>query len=119
LNLPTKRILFWTPRLLCILYAGFIILFALDVFNEGYGVWDTAIALLIHLIPTALILLILAVSWRWEWVGTVLFGGMGLFYLFTTLDHPDWILWISGPLFLIAVLFLLNWLHRRDLRAGT
>ena len=31
-----KRLLFWTPRILCLLFAGFISLFALDVF-EGQG----------------------------------------------------------------------------------
>ncbi len=118
MNRPLKRILYWTPRLLGILYVGFISLFALDVFSEGYGVWDMLLALLIHLIPSALLVLILVVSWRWEWVGAVLYGGLGVFYLVTTLNHPDWILGISGPLFLMAVLFLLNWLHRRDLRAS-
>ena len=37
MNKSVKPVLFWTPRILCILFAIFISLFALDVFGEGYG----------------------------------------------------------------------------------
>jgi len=111
--------LFWSPRILCILFAGFLSFFALDVFGEGYGVWKTILALLIHLIPTWIFLVVLIISWRWELVGAVLFTGVGFFYLLTTLRHMSWILPISGPLFLLGILFLLNWLHRKELRTRT
>jgi hypothetical protein len=39
MNESKRRMLFWTPRLLSILFAIFISLFALDVFGEGYGFW--------------------------------------------------------------------------------
>lgn len=32
-----KRVLFRNPGVLCILFAMFLNLFALDVFSEGYG----------------------------------------------------------------------------------
>ena len=41
---PVKRTLFWAPRILCILFAVFVSLFALDVFGEGYGFWETILA---------------------------------------------------------------------------
>jgi hypothetical protein len=31
---PVKRLLFWAPRILCILFAAFVSLFALDVFDQ-------------------------------------------------------------------------------------
>ena len=46
-----KLALFWTPRILCIVFALFLSLFSLDVFGEGYGFWETLLALLIHLVP--------------------------------------------------------------------
>ena len=116
---PVKRILFWTPRILSILYAVFISMFALDVFGEGYGTWRTIVALLMHLIPTAFIIVVLIISWRWEWVGALLFAAAGLYYAFTTLKHPDWILVIAGPLFVIAILYLLNWLNHKELRESS
>ena len=109
-----KRILFWTPRILCILFAVFVSLFALDVFGEGYGFWEAILGFLIHLIPTGIILVALAISWRWEWLGGVLFIALGTAYLATTWNKFRWsaYLAISGPLFLIGVLFLINWWYR-------
>jgi hypothetical protein len=43
---PVKRILLWTPRVLSLLFALFVSLFALDVFGQGYGFWQTTLALL-------------------------------------------------------------------------
>ena len=110
-----KRILFWAPRLLTLAFAMFLALFALDVFSEGYTGWRLPLALIIHLIPAAIVAAVLVLAWRWEWVGTLLFAGLGIFYMHNTLRHPDWILVISGPLFLIAALFLINWLKRAEL----
>jgi MFS family permease len=115
---PVKRLLFWAPRILCIAFALFLNLFALDVFGESQGFWKTALALLMHLIPTGLILLVLAVSWRWEWVGAILFPALGGLYLFMFWGRFPWSVYllISGPLFLAGVLFLLGWLRRSELR---
>jgi hypothetical protein len=111
---PIKSLLFWTPRVLTILFTSFLSLFALDVFGEGNGFWKTTLALLIHLVPTAIILIVLTVSWRWEWVGAILFSGLGLFYVITSWGRFHWTVYltISGPLFLMGVLFLINWLCR-------
>jgi hypothetical protein len=124
MNRSLKQLLYWTPRVLGILYAAFISMFALDVFSEACGFWPTTIALLMHLIPTAIILIVLAISWRWEWVGALLFTAVGLAYTFKTLQHPhlapmiklNWILFIAGPLFLIGGLFFINWLCRKHPR---
>ena len=115
----TKRLLFWTPRVLCLLFAGFISLFALDVFNEHHGFWKITLALLIHLVPTYLVLGVLLLSWRREWVGAALFTGLGAYYLDSTWGRFHWsaYLCISGPLFLLGALFLVNWPFRAELRA--
>ena len=113
MNLITKRLLFWSPRVLCIFFALFLGLFALDVFNEGYGFGETILALLIHLIPTYLVIIALAVAWRWEWAGSILFIALAVFYLASS-GGGSWV--IFGPLFLLAVLFLLNWIYRAQLK---
>jgi hypothetical protein len=114
MNRPMERLLFWTPRILCILFALFISLFALDVFNEGYGFRKMLLALLMHLIPTGVILIVLAISWRWEWVGGILFPACGLFYIVRFWGRFHWsaYLIISGPMFLVGVLFLINWYYK-------
>jgi hypothetical protein len=108
----SRRILVWTPRALVILFAGFLSLFALDVFGEGHGFWGTFLALTMHLVPTAIVLAVLALAWHWEWIGAAGFGSAGLLYAATAWRHPSWVLTISGPLFLIAALFLVSWLTR-------
>ena len=117
---PMQRILFWTPRILCLLFAAFISVFALDVFGEGYGFWKTLLALLIHLVPTGIILLLLAVAWRWEWAGAIVFPALGNWYLYGFWGR--FAFWayvvIAGPLFLVGALFLTSWVCHARLRAS-
>ena len=115
-----NRIIFWTPRMLCILFAIFISLFSLDVFGEGYGFWKTIEALLIHLIPTSIILIVLIVSWRRSWAGTIIFVILAAYYIFMTRGHQHWSAYvlISGSLFVISLLFMADWLSGKRPRQG-
>lgn len=115
----TKRLLFWTPRILCILFAAFLALFALDVFDEHHGFWDTALALIMHLLPsTILLIVILIVAWRREWIAGALFCALAALYIIFFWGRFPWYTYalISGPLLLIGILFFLNWRFRAELR---
>ncbi len=104
------------------MFAGFLSIFAHDVFGKGHGFWQTTLALLIHLTPTWLVLVALAIAWRWQWIGAALFMILGVCYaLMCPMASQDpsrilgipgpkffWISVISGPLFLIGVLFFLD-----------
>jgi len=118
MNTGLKRVLFWTPRVLCILFALFLSLFALDVFSEGYGFGETILALLIHLVPVYIVVIVLVIAWRWEWVGAILFTALALFYLVWSWGRFHWSVYlvISGSLVLLGVLFLFNWIYRAQLR---
>ena len=122
----SKRTLFWTPRALSIMFIAFLSLFALDVFDGRLGFWQTALALTMHLIPSFVLIAVLVLAWRWEWIGAALYGAAGLLYVgwVVSMSRPVppamrliWILAIAGPAFVIAGLFLANWLKRADLRA--
>jgi hypothetical protein len=117
MNIGTKRVLFWSPRILCMLFALFLSLFALDVFGEGLGVGKTILALLMHLIPVYIVVIVLVIAWRWEWVGAVLFSTLAVFYVASAWGRFDWsaYLAISGPLLVVGVLFLFNWIYRAKL----
>ena len=78
---PAKRPLSWAPRVLCIAFAALIGVFALDVFQEGVPAGQIPLALLVHLLPTLLVLLALALSRRREWFGGALFSALGFLYL--------------------------------------
>jgi hypothetical protein len=115
-----QDLLYWVPRALCIAFALFTSLFALDVFTEGQGFGQTVLALLMHLIPTFLILTILALSWRREWIGGVLFIVLALLWVVLNWNRPFMIWWVilltAGTPVSVGILFLLNWQHRAELR---
>ena len=114
MNRLGERLLFWAPRVLCMLFAAFISLFALDVFGGARGFWTTLAALGMHLIPTAAVVAVTIIAWRHPWVGAIAFFATGLFYSLTVgAKNPIWILGIAGPQFLIAVLFFFSWIRRR------
>ena len=121
MNDSARSILYWAPRGLCILFIAFLSMFALDVFQEGLGVWQTALALFMHLIPSFVMALILALAWRWEWIGAAAFAGAALVFLFNMPRHlspqgrQSAALIIAGPVFVIAALFLANWMKRAQL----
>jgi hypothetical protein len=112
-----NRIIFWIPRILCILFAIFISLFSLDVFSEGCGFWKTIAALSIHMIPTASILVILLITWQRSWLAALLLIILGVWYLVWTWGRFNWTAYafISGPLFLTGLLYLADWLSARRL----
>lgn len=109
---PGLRLLHWSPRLLGLLFAAFLSMFALDVFAEHHGFWPTLLALLMHLIPTVMLLLLLAAAWRWEWLGALGFAALGFAYLIGYWGRFHWSAYvlIAGPLLLLSGLFLANWL---------
>jgi hypothetical protein len=117
MNTPSKRLLFWAPRVICITFAIFLGMFALDVFSESYGFWKTVAALMIHLVPVYIVLAVLAIAWRWEWIGAAGFAGLALWYAKGVWrHHSNWVAAIAGPMALIAVLFPVNWLKHDELR---
>ena len=108
------RTLYWVPRGLGILFAAFISIFALDVFGEGAGFWETLLALVMHLIPTAVVVVALVLSWRWEWLGVFLYTALGALYIQQFWGRFPWstYLIIAGPLVLVGVLFLVDWRYQ-------
>ncbi|MCB2211949.1 hypothetical protein KQI52_07540 [bacterium] len=114
----TQRLIYWPPRILGILFAVFISLFALDVFEEGYNFGELLVAILMHMVPTSLVIIALLVAWRWEWTGAVLFIGLGLAYIVLAWGQVALAAYfgISGPLILTGSLFLVNWFMRRQVK---
>ena len=106
-----RKLLLWSPRILGILVAGFLGVFALDAFHEGIS------AFLLHLAPTLLLLLVVAVSWRWEWIGGAAFVTLSVLFGVPAWARGDWLVVISGPLLVVGVLFLWSWRHHKELHA--
>ena len=118
-NLSTsKKLLYWTPRALCIVFIILTSLFALDVFGESKGIWETILALLMHLIPTFILIAILVITWRRELIGGILFSVLGFTYIINMWGQFPLMTYIvvAGPLIITGILFLLNWKYRAELR---
>ena len=117
----TNKFIYWTPRILGIIFILFLMMFSLDVFEPGLTVWQIAIGLFIHNIPALFLLLILIISWKYEIVGGVTFILAGLLYIRLLAMNPkfewymlSWSLIIAGPAFLIGILFTINWFKKKN-----
>lgn len=106
------------------LFILFLTLFSFDVFGQGYGFWGTLGALLVHNIPSFVLLAVLLVAWKREIVGAIAFVIAGLLYLsllvVSTVRSPpfhwyllSWGLIIAGSAFIIGILFLISWSRKR------
>jgi hypothetical protein len=112
-----NKVLYWTPRILTIIFILFFGLFALDAFDGNESMLKKLGGFFIHLIPNFVLILILIVAWKHEWVGTIAFILVGIAYIvmFWGRFPAATYLIISGPLFVIAVLFWLNWENRKKI----
>ena len=114
-----SRFIYWTPRILSILFICFIAMFSLDVFSPELSLWQIIIGLFMHNIPTFIMIIILIVSWKHEIVGGIAFLLAGFLYIFMTIFNGvpwylalSWSTVIAGPEFLIGTLFLINWFKK-------
>ncbi len=99
-------------------------MFSLDVFDMDLGFWGTVAGLLMHNIPTFILLAVVIVSWKREIVGGVAFILAGMAYIAVLLktileNQPhqwymlSWSLVIAGPAFLIGILFIVGWYKKK------
>jgi hypothetical protein len=111
--------LFRGPRITAILIILFVGLFSLDVFEMEGSIWMKLGAFVIHSLPSIVMAILLALAWRWEWVGFAAFLLAGLFFLramfFDPLQGIGMFAIFTGPMIAIALLFGANWLWRKEL----
>ncbi len=119
-----NQVFHWLPRIICILAILFISIFAADAFEQGLS------AVLIHLIPSFVLLTLLIVAWKWEFIGGIIFTLIGLgftpviFMLNYNRNHSIWlslsiILVITFPFIIVGILFIVSHLlKRKNLQSG-
>ena len=108
----TERIILWAPRIVGIGLAAFLALFSLDSLANPSGILETTIAVVMGLLPALVVLISVAVAWNRPAIGAGIFSALAMLYGASALDHPAWIVLISGPLVLEAGLFVLSWWFR-------
>lgn len=114
-----NHLLHWTPRLLSVLYAVFISLFAFDVWDVDGSFGDKLGGFLIHLTPTYAVVVALLIAWKRPGVGGVIFIGLAaVFSLFFGWQEAVTLLLMALPLVIIGLLFLADsWAGQTRLRA--
>ena len=121
---PKYKILYWSPRVICILSILFISLFALDAFEPDLSIWQQIGGFLIHMIPSFILLAALLITWKWELTGGIIFIILGLLvssFLYThnyIMNQSVWlslgiVLMMGFPLVLSGILFVLNHKNRK------
>lgn len=115
-----SKFVYWTPRVLAIIFIVFLALMSLDVFTEGVSFLQIIGGLFMHNIPVFILLAVLIISWKYEIVGGIVFILAGLLYIFLAVRGADslamalvWSAQISGVAFIIGGFFLANWIKRR------
>jgi lysylphosphatidylglycerol synthetase-like protein (DUF2156 family) len=119
----SSKFIFWTPRILSILFVLFLMLFSLDIFGQGYTFWETVLGLFMHNIPALLLAGVVWISWKYEIVGGIAFILAGLLYIAMLLVQAfrgsfewymiSWSMTIAGPAFLVGILFLIGWYRKK------
>jgi hypothetical protein len=97
----------------------FVSLFSLDAFEPGLSPGKQILGFLIHQIPVFVLLALLIVAWKWEYIGGWLFIVLGsllsilVFMMNYNRTHSIWIsftviLMITFPFVLVGILFLIS-----------
>ena len=106
-----SSLVLWAARILGIGICAFLTLFALDAWDPAKRGTERAAEFLLHLLPSILILTVLALSWRRQWLGGLAFVALAIGYAVMARFRLDWVVVISGPLLAAGMLFLWSWLR--------
>ena len=117
-----KKIVYWTPRVLAILFTLFIMMFSLDVFDATSSLTDQLIGFFMHNLPAYGIILVIVFAWKKDIIGMIGFAliAIGLFMMVMGSNQPSGsavnpaVFIVSGPALLISLLYGFSWiLHKK------
>lgn len=113
-NIVLNRIIYWLPRGAALLFIAFLSIFAGDVFEQYHG-WEAILPLLIHLLPSLVLLLVVMAAWKYELVGALLFlmAAIGYVWMAGLGRNWSWYAAIDGPALVVSMLFFLGWWRKR------
>ena len=104
-----NKAIYWIPRIIVMIFILFISIFSFDVFSE-YTFPMVLLALLMHLIPSIVLIVLLIVAWKWEKMGGILFILLAIIFTFWFNLYKDIIsfLLIGLPVLVVGILFLIS-----------
>lgn len=123
------KLFHWLPRIICILSILFVSMFAADAFAPGLTIWQQLGGFFMNLIPSFVLLAFLIVSWKWEFIGGIIFILIGLvtsplvFLLNHNRNHLTVsqslgiVLMITFPFIVVGILFIIShFLKKKNLQ---
>lgn len=117
-----NKFVYWTPRILSIIFLLFLTVFSLDVFEPGLTAGQIALGLFMHNIPVFILAIVLWISWKYEIVGGIAFILAGIAHIVFSIIRETIDPWyialsisliLAVPAFLIGVLFLVGWFKKK------
>ena len=120
----SPKFFYWLPRILCIVAILFVSMFALDAFSSEESFIVQLGDFIMHLIPSFVLLFLLIVAWKKEFLGGIIFMILGLgmspfvFKMNYNMNESFWmslgiIMTITIPFFIVGVLFLVSYYKNR------
>jgi len=120
------KIFHWLPRILCILTILFVSIFALDAFSPELSLWRQIGAFLIHLTPSFILLGLLILAWKREFIGGIIFILIGLGLSPIVFSHNyrmnhsivmsiGIILTITIPFAIVGILFIISHFKKKKI----
>jgi len=115
MNNRIKKLIYWIPRILSLLFVAFLTIFSFDVFEEYQG-WEAIIPLFLHNLPVLILLAVIILAWKkYDLIGTAIFLAAAVLWLWWAGFDRPWssYLFIPLPALLVGILFFLSWLIKR------
>jgi hypothetical protein len=105
-------------------------MFALDSFNPERTIWQQIGDFLMHLIPSFVLIALLIIAWKWEFIGGIIFALIGLgfspfiFMHNYKMNHSvsmslTTVLIINIPFVIVGVLFIISHYRKKNLPLTT
>jgi hypothetical protein len=120
MKISRNDVIHWAPRIVGIGLAVFLAIFAADVFIEDRGILGTIVALMMHLVPSIVVLALVFVGWKHECIAAAGFVALAILYAATMRERLAWIALVSAPLGIVSALFFYSWwIKTRTPMSGT
>ena len=98
----------WFPRIVVMLIIVFLSMFSADLFDERLGFWQLMLGLLMHNIPSIILLLILILTWKKPLLAGLLIIAIGIIMTIYFRHYTRWDIFfvIEFPVLLVGGSYL-------------
>ena len=105
-----EKTLYWVPRILTVIALFLMLMFSLDVFDGNETMGRKLLGFLMHNIPVLILIVILIISWKWEFIGGIFFivAFIVSCFFFHSFSGNPWSLAVTSPFLLTGILFILH-----------